>query len=184
MGIIDAFKATSIKSENERLTSDNAKLSQELADVRAILTEIGGNDVEHARAKAKEYEIQCRKLKDEIALLRQMRDDTTSRIAQNQKEILVQEDTLLLESFALYKPKFSLMSSADFKERLEKVRDQQKALIRAGEAVRANESWTVNGSATEGKKMVADMKKLLLRSFNNESDYCVDNVKFSNIESF
>lgn len=31
--------------------------------------------------------------------------------------------------------------------------------------------------------MVNDMKKLLLRSFNNECDYCVDNVKFNNIET-
>ena len=75
-------------------------------------------------------------------------------------------------------------SSAEFKERLEKVRDHQKALIKAGEAVRANENWVVNGSQSEGKKMVTDIKKLLLRSFNNECDYCVDNVKFNNIESF
>ncbi|WP_365713582.1 DUF4041 domain-containing protein [Piscinibacter sp.] len=26
------------------------------------------------------------------------------------------------------------------------------------------------------------MVKLVIRSFNNESDYCVDNVKFDNIE--
>ncbi len=30
--------------------------------------------------------------------------------------------------------------------------------------------------------MVNDMKKLMLRSFNNECDYCVDNVKFNNME--
>lgn len=30
--------------------------------------------------------------------------------------------------------------------------------------------------------MVSDMKKLLLRSFNNECDYCVDNVKFNNVD--
>ncbi|XLZ68575.1 DUF4041 domain-containing protein [Massilia sp. SR12] len=32
------------------------------------------------------------------------------------------------------------------------------------------------------KKLVNDMMKLLIRSFNNECDYCVDNVKFDNIE--
>jgi hypothetical protein len=30
--------------------------------------------------------------------------------------------------------------------------------------------------------MVNDMKKLMLRSFNNECDYCVDNVKFNNMQ--
>jgi len=59
----------------------------------------------------------------------------------------------------------------------------KKQLIKDGLAVTANEQWTVNGSATEGRKMVSDMKKLLLRSFNNECDYCVDNVKFNNVEN-
>jgi Domain of unknown function (DUF4041)/T5orf172 domain len=34
----------------------------------------------------------------------------------------------------------------------------------------------------EGRKLVNDMLKLVIRSFNNEADYCVDNVKFDNIE--
>lgn len=46
-----------------------------------------------------------------------------------------------------------------------------------------NQSWVVNGSKTQGNKMVNDMMKLLMRSFNNECDFCVSNVKFNNIAS-
>ncbi len=43
-------------------------------------------------------------------------------------------------------------------------------------------NWEVNGKKSEGKKLVNDTIKLLIRSFNNECDYCVDNVKFDNVE--
>ncbi len=59
----------------------------------------------------------------------------------------------------------------------------QKEMIKSGAAAVGNQNWTVNNSASKGKKMVNDMIKLVLRSFNNECDYCVDNVKFNNIES-
>jgi hypothetical protein len=66
---------------------------------------------------------------------------------------------------------------------LDIIREKQKLLIRTDKAVLDSQYFTYNGSASEGKKVVADMKKLLLRSFNTECDYCVDNVKFNNIES-
>ena len=43
-------------------------------------------------------------------------------------------------------------------------------------------NWTVNGSASKGKKMVQDMQKLLLRAFNVECDDIVETVKISNVD--
>lgn len=104
-------------------------------------------------------------------------------LADKKKQIIVIDEEILLESFALYKPKFTFTKSEEYKNRLEQIRENQKQLIKSGQAVTANENWTVNNSRSEGKKMVNDMKKLLIRSFNNECDYCVDNVKFNNMES-
>jgi hypothetical protein len=89
---------------------------------------------------------------------------------------------LLLESFALYVPEFKLNTSYEYKTRLDAVRERQKTMIKSGEAAIGNDGWEVNGSKAEGRKLVNDMVKLLLRSFNNECDVCVDNVKFDNIE--
>jgi len=96
-------------------------------------------------------------------------------------QVLVLETTLLLESFALYEPKFKLSASHEYKTRLDSVRERQKAMIRNGEAAIGDTGWAVNGSKAEGRKLVNDMIKLVIRSFNNEADYCVDNVKFDNI---
>jgi len=99
------------------------------------------------------------------------------------REIIVLDEEILLESFALYKPKFKFLTSEDYKTRLDACREKQKQLIKDGKAININENWTVNNSKVEGRKMVNDMKKLMLRSFNNECDYCVDNVKFNNMEA-
>ena len=78
--------------------------------------------------------------------------------------------------------KFKLNASHEYKTRLDGVRERQKAMIKGGEAASGNLGWEVNGSKAEGRKLVNDMVKLVIRSFNNEADYCVDNVKFDNIE--
>jgi hypothetical protein len=110
-------------------------------------------------------------------------DALRNEILQKHKEIIVLDENILLETFALYKPKFKFLTSNEYKIKLDNIRNNQKELIKNNVAITANERWVVGGSASEGKKLVNDMKKLLLRSFNNECDYCVDNVKFSNIEA-
>lgn len=44
------------------------------------------------------------------------------------------------------------------------------------------ESYAVNLTASQWKKLRKDTLKLAIRSFNSESEYCIDNVKFNNIE--
>jgi hypothetical protein len=104
-------------------------------------------------------------------------------IIQKHQEIIVLDENIMLEEFALYKPKFKFLASNEYKIELDNIRSKQKDMIKNDIAVTAKGGWTVSGSISEGKKMVNDMKKLLLRSFNNECDYCVDNVKFNNIEA-
>lgn len=106
----------------------------------------------------------------------------SKQAAQLRGQVLVFEETLLLESFALYEPKFKLNASHEYKTRLDTVRELQKAMIKNSGAATGNMGWEVNGSKAEGRKLVNDMIKLVIRSFNNEADYCVDNVKFDNIE--
>ena len=75
-----------------------------------------------------------------------------------------------------------MVNSEAYKERLNKIRETQKALIKNGQAVTGNMNWTVNGSKSEGKKMVKDMQKLLLRAFNSECDEVISRVTYANIE--
>ncbi|WP_293415715.1 hypothetical protein [Piscinibacter sp.] len=56
-----------------------------------------------------------------------------SQVSQLRGQVLVVEETLLLESFALYEPKFKLNASHEYKTRLDGVRDRQKAMVKNGE---------------------------------------------------
>lgn len=168
MGIKDILNASSIKKENDKLHS--------------LINEIGAGDAISVKNKINEYEVILKELTTQKDKEEKEIDTLCEEIEKKKAEIIVLDDEILFESFALYKPKFAFQSSEEYKNRLEACREKQKQSIKNGDAIEANENWTVNNSKTEGKKMVTDMKKLLLRSFNNECDYCVDNVKFNNIE--
>lgn len=65
-----------------------------------------------------------------------------------------------------------------YEKELEKIDDEVKAMMRKdGGAVLATTNWSVNGSATEGRKMVRDFSKLMLRAFNAEADNLVRGLK-------
>lgn len=61
-----------------------------------------------------------------------------------QKAILVAEDTVELESFALYVPKYQFTNSADYKGRLDEIREEQKESARR--LSKEVESWNHAGS--------------------------------------
>lgn len=190
MGFTDIFKVSVIKAENGQLQSELRRTQDELEglkkkyfQLKATVNEIGAGDALKLKEAIQLYEQQAKALRAKLDELKQHHDEIEQTLNEKRRELVVLDDELLLESFALYRPKFPFTNSIQYKERLDQARDKQKQLIKDGLAVTANEQWTVNGSATEGRKMVADMKKLLLRSFNNECDYCVDNVKFNNVEN-
>jgi hypothetical protein len=190
MGFSDFFRISSIKAESARFQSELLRTQSELEllkeahlQLKATFNEIGAGDALKLVEAISSYEERADTLRVELSKLERLRDQTAQSLREKKSELIVLDDKLLFESFSLYQPKFSFTNSAEYKERLDQVRDKQKQMIKDGRAVAANEQWTVNGSVVEGRKMVADMKKLLHRSFNNECDYCVDNVKFNNIES-
>lgn len=168
MSIKDMFKASEIKAENLKLQS--------------IINEMGAGDAVTVKNKIDEYQQELGKLASENVRLEGHLAHLNQEIEKRKKEVIVLDDEILFESFALYKPKFAFQTSEAFKNRLEACRTKQKELIKNNAAVYINENWAVNNSKTEGRKMVNDMKKLILRSFNNECDYCVDNVRFNNME--
>ena len=75
------------------------------------------------------------------------------------------------------------MSSDVYKERLTTIQNQQKQMIKQDIAASGNTDWTVNNNKAKGRKMVNDMKKLLLRAFNSECDETIGKVKYNNIET-
>ena len=80
-----------------------------------------------------------------------------------------------------YLPKYGFESSAQYTSRLKGTRDEQQALIKQDTAAPCDTQWTVGGSATEGKKMVKQQAKLMLRAFNGECDAAIAKVRYDNV---
>jgi hypothetical protein len=182
MPISDYWKGPAHRQRAEGLENQLTELQSQYAQLQALTAKIGAMDVlevqkliEQEKAKLASVREETQRGEREVAALAQRSVDL-------QGQILVWEETLLLESFALYEPKFKLITSQEYKSRLDSTRDRQKALIKSGEAATGNMDWTVNDSKAQGRKLVNDMIKLVIRSFNNEADACVDNVKFDNVE--
>jgi hypothetical protein len=186
MSILDIFRLNEIKADLVRTKEECDCLKNTLADIDKMEYFQLKQAIENLRLQTAKANQDLIALQTENAErhqgFEQQLTELEKQVELRRKDIIVLDDEILLESFALYKPKFKFQTSEAYKIRLDAIREKQKHLIKSGSAVTANENWTVNNSKTEGRKMVNDMKKLMLRSFNNECDYCIDNVKFNNME--
>ena len=182
MALMDYINGPAFKANANRLDDELRALQHQYADLQRLARECGAFDLQAVREQIRQQEATLQGLRAQIMETKRELSAVQENMAAVRQQILVFEDTVLLESFALYVPKFQLTNSAEYKERLDRVRLSQKALIKNGGAASGNLDWEVNGKKSEGKKLVGDMMKLLIRSFNNECDYCVDNVKFDNVE--
>lgn len=182
MSLSDYFKGPAHRQRAEQLEQQLTKLQGELNQVKALAHKFGAMDALQIQHEIERENQRLQTLRSTAKSAENNIAELAQRSNQLLDQILVLEESILLESFALYEPKFKMSSSSDYKARLAAVREQQKAMIKNGDAATGNMGWEVNGSKAEGRKLVNDMIKLVIRSFNNEADYCVDNVKFDNIE--
>lgn len=97
------------------------------------------------------------------------------------RELSSVEEALEIQSFGFYKPRYGFESSAQYVARLASIRDAQKKMISEDTAAPCDTTWTVGGSAAEGKRMVKQQSKLMLRAFNGECDAAIAKVKYDNV---
>lgn len=109
-------------------------------------------------------------------------DDRKHQLDQLNSQILVAEDTIEMESFSLYRPTYDFATSAEYKEKLDEVRQKQKDMLKKGDAAKCSTTWTINGSKAEGSKQTKNNIKLFLRAFNVECEAAVRDVKFNNFD--
>ncbi len=103
----------------------------------------------------------------------------TSLVAESQAV----EETLVIQSFGLYKPKYGFESSEHYTHKLTTIREAQESLAKADRATECPQEWTVDGSAAKGREMIKKQAKLMLRAFNGECDAAIAKVKYSNASS-
>lgn len=182
MAIGDLFGSKKSKDLSARVAELEAMLTPEMRDhaelqrrIEEKTAALDALDTQYESSRT-EKEAQLASLSAELSSLQ-------DRIRKSQAKLIQVDDEVLVQSFGLYTPRYSFSNSTEYKDKLFSVRSVQKAMLRAGSAATASSSWTVNGNASAGSKIVGDLKQLLLRAFNSECDDAVEHVKYNNIEA-
>lgn len=182
MALTDIFKFQQYKTELESLQKEYNTLKEQITPEM--------KDFFLLQQKIQELQTTISSREKEITELDnviQQKNNTISSleatISDKKSKIVFFNDEILVQEFGLYSPRYDFTNSSMYKDKLSAVRARQKECIKNGTALSGNTNWTVNGSLSQGKKMVKDMQKLLLRAFNSECDETIGKIKYNNIDA-
>ena len=183
-------KIADLENEKSKLESF---LTPEMKDLESLKKQIAESQVEFAHQKITQEQLlkeQYDKYMDEISKQKSLIlayndeiNELNSNIKDLKKDIITFSDEILVQDFGLYEPRYSFINADAYKAELTNIRNKQKAMIKDGSAVSGSIDWQVNGSTVQGRKMIKDMQKLLLRAFNSECDEIISKVKYNNYDA-
>lgn len=192
--MLDMFRVGDIKAELERTKQERDQAIQAYHALKASFQKI-----EHLNYQ--ELQQAINQLVQERTRLLQEADTIQQSIARQQawwngelsklkqqaemrqREVVILDDEILLQSYGLYQPTYDLVNTEAYKAKLDQIRQRQAAMVKAGTAATSPANMSLNNDRKEGERMIKDYTKLILRAFNNESDTAIGSVKFSNVEA-
>ncbi|MBB5630349.1 hypothetical protein BJ981_006113 [Sphaerisporangium krabiense] len=158
------------------LFSGKKKLEAENTELRAWIERLGGMDAMRVAALTEELRAERGRLREAVA-------DAARRLHEVERRVVQTEETVLLQEAGVYDYRHPLSDAVAYKERLAEVKARIKAMARENKAVLGSTGWQVNGSAAEGRRMVRDFSKLMLRAYNAEADNCVRTMRPYKLQS-
>jgi hypothetical protein len=187
VSVLDIFRINQIKAELEQVKSERDILKSSLADTDRMQVYELRQAIADLTLKKEQVLQEITALEAELPKRRRALDqqiaDLNKQIEAKKKYLIIMDEEMLLQEFGFYKPKYDLQNSEQYKTRLDKIRREQEAMVKAGKATSSGIAWVVNNNKKEGERMTKDFVKLILRSFNNECDASIVSVKFSNVDS-
>lgn len=201
-------KKRKIQSLEQQLSAGAQQYDAALASIgelRTLLDRVGGGDLvvmqevaAQMRREQAELQSSMERQRLEIAQrtasaeenLRILEGDAravSDRIDDRKRELAQLDmhlsDTVVMVDNGLTNYMHPAESSLELSGRLSEVRSQIKEMIRGKMAIKARDNFIFNNSASQGRKFVADMSKMMLRAYNAEVENCVLTVKAGNGET-
>lgn len=118
-------------------------------------------------------------LEQRIAQLEQENAHLRSSAASEEQAIELDDDAIL-QSVGIYRYHHPLETAAAFKERLRELDGRIKEVIKSGQAIDASNMFTFDNSLAKGRKMTADLSKLMLRAYNAEAENSIRTLRVGN----
>ena len=129
-----------------------------------------GNDQRDPEVLAEEV----RRLQAEVESLRE-------HAAQGGDDLVDLDDERILQEVGIYNYHHPLENAEQYRSRLAAINQRIKDMVKAGNAILAADMFTYNNSLAKGRKMTADLSRLMLRAYNAEADNCVRALRAGNV---
>lgn len=139
-------------------------------------------EVERLRAEREEMArlglFEIKDLIEERQRLQLELTDLRHRLDGLRRQVVVTEELALLQEVGVYRYQHPLGDAVGYQAALAHLQEQVKEMARPdGGAVLSASGWTVNGSEAQGRTMLRDYAKLMLRAYNAEADNLVRTLK-------
>jgi len=155
------------KKKIEELTEEVEKLNSQVAS----LSRFGAMD-------AVQIENEITQLKGVKVDLERQLETARQDLASLKKSLIETEEIAMLQEVGIYQYSTLLENSLGYADKIKEIETEiKKRNLAGGGAITATNDWTVNGSASEGKKMIKEFSKLMLRAYNNEVDDAIRTLK-------
>ena len=107
----------------------------------------------------------------------------TAAVAAARQELVELNDAALLQQVGIYEYHHPLENADAYKSRLTDLRTRIKDSVRAKDAILTSDRFAYNNSLAQGRRMTADLSKLMLRAYNAEADNCVRSLRAGSIHA-
>lgn len=149
--------------------------ADELTQLKGELARLGVLDMAEL---ARERDQLTERVAAQRAHLAEERQRLEAELAELRQRVVVTQEEEILQEIGVYRYRHPLQDSVAYKDALARLQSQTKAMAqRSGGAITATTNWQVNGSSAQGRKMVGDFSKLMLRAYNAEADNLVRGMR-------
>lgn len=149
----------------------------ELKLLRAELDRFGGMDALSVRKKIMQLNTGLKLLQAKHVKVmegfEQQKTAAQASIASLRQTVAETRELALLQEAGVYEYRHPLTDAVAYQHELKKIQDLVKSFVKEDKAISASTDWTVNNSAVQGRRMVKETSKLMLRAFNAEADSLV-----------
>lgn len=165
-----------------------AQLAEQVSQLESMLARVGGMDAAQVAEATSSLRADQARLKakfdTEMKVQTEQRTAVALELQHLRDEIVRTQDEAILQEVGVYQYSHPLQDAVAFKDRLARVQREISAMARAdGGAVQSATNWQVNDSLAEGRKMIKDFSKLMLRAYNAEADTLVRGLKPYRLEA-
>jgi len=155
------------KGKIEELTSEIEKLNSQIIE----LSKFGGMNAVQIEQEIAQLKITKTEIEKALGTARQ-------ELSNLKASLIETEEIAMLQEVGIYQYSTVLESSVLYAEKIKEIEIEiKKRNLADGGAIEAANEWIVNGSASEGRKVIKEFSKLMLRAYNGEVDDALRTLK-------